>query len=95
MLVALAGVAFYLDHQNERELREAEAEADVLDPGWRFQDLLAKRVPVPDAENSAPRLLAAAAPIPAAWPNSPNRNLEDCVFQLSPEIRPTRNFSMP
>src|SRR5438105_667895 len=81
VLLLLIAVAFYLDRQNERELREAEAEADRLDPGWRFQDLLHKCAPVADAENSAPRLLAAAAPIPAGWPNSPDPNLETRVFQ--------------
>jgi hypothetical protein len=42
-----------------RQLREAIAEADRLDPGWQFEDLEATRAPVPDAENAAPQVLLA------------------------------------
>ena len=92
IFLAFVGVAFYVDRQNERELREAEAEADLLDPGWRLQDLLARRTPVADAENGSPRLLAAAALIPGIWPNAPDPTLEDRVFQLSPAMRPGKKL---
>lgn len=39
----------------------AVAETDRLDPGWRWDDLQGRRTPIPDGENSAPRVLAAAA----------------------------------
>jgi hypothetical protein len=42
-LLVLAGVYFYLGQLAERELRNALAEADRLDPGWRLDDLLGQR----------------------------------------------------
>jgi hypothetical protein len=48
----------------EFELREAIAEADRLDPGWRLEELEAKRAVVPDDKNSALLVLAAAAHFP-------------------------------
>jgi hypothetical protein len=38
---------------SERELQAALAEADRLDPGWRREELEARRQDVPDEENSA------------------------------------------
>jgi hypothetical protein len=45
------GVALFLDWQNDRELWQAVAEADRLDPGWRLQDLEDGRASVPDKNN--------------------------------------------
>ena len=96
LFLACIGAAFYLDHLNERELREAEAEADRLDPGWRLQDLERSRAPVPDAANSSPRVLAAAALIPARWlttpPPAPGSDLDDRFEQLSPQARPDKKL---
>ena len=39
--------------------QEEIAEADRLDPGWRWEELVAKMPTVPDERNSALRLLAA------------------------------------
>jgi hypothetical protein len=52
----------------ERRLAAAEAEADRLDPGWRWEAILANRVPVPDEENAARIVLAAADLLPSGWP---------------------------
>jgi hypothetical protein len=58
-LAAGLGVYTYLEFTSESELLAAIAEADRLDPGWRFEDIEAARPSIPDAENSA--LLVAAA----------------------------------
>ena len=42
------------------ELHDALAETDRLDPGWRAEELEARRAAVPDAENAAYRVIAAA-----------------------------------
>jgi hypothetical protein len=66
--VAIVAVLYvYLEYYHDRELREAIAESDRLDPGWRFADIEAARAVVPDAENSAPIVLAAAALMPKNW----------------------------
>jgi hypothetical protein len=64
---AVVGVCAYILYEQDRELREAIAEADRLDPGWRFEDMQARRENVPDEENSAPLVLAARAKMPAKW----------------------------
>jgi hypothetical protein len=43
---------------SEQELRAALAEADRLDPGWRLEELEARRRQVPDEENSALLIIA-------------------------------------
>src|SRR4051812_15100700 len=42
----------------DERLRAAVAEADRLDPRWRFAELEADRAKVPDADNAAPLVLA-------------------------------------
>ena len=59
------------------ELREAEAEADRLDPGWRLKDLEAKRKVYPPEENAAICVMAAAQQLPPGWPApAPGKALE-------------------
>jgi hypothetical protein len=53
VLVALGSWYSYDEFRNDRALQEAIAEADRLDPGWRLDEIEAKRANVPDAENSA------------------------------------------
>src|SRR6516162_10040143 len=52
-LVALGSWYSYDEFRSDRALQEAIAEADRLDPGWRLEEIEAKRAKVPDAENSA------------------------------------------
>jgi hypothetical protein len=53
---------------SDRELREAIAEADKLDPGWRLEELEARRAVIPDEHNSALVLLSAQHLLPPNWP---------------------------
>lgn len=46
------------------DLAAAIAEADRLDPGWRWEQIWASRQAVPDAENAAPVVLEAAGLLP-------------------------------
>lgn len=61
----------------ERELSEAVAEADRLDPGWRWQDLQARRPQIPDAENSARPLQLVGNLLPKNWPTWSNVHFAD------------------
>jgi hypothetical protein len=56
---AFVGLRTYTLHFADLRLQAAEAEADQLDPGWRWDEFLAKQPPIPDAENSALRVQAA------------------------------------
>jgi hypothetical protein len=65
ILLAAGGILLFL-YLADREWHEAVAEADRLDPGWRFEELEAKRAPVADDENAALRVLAATDLVKAA-----------------------------
>jgi hypothetical protein len=55
IILAAAPVAFwwYMTWAEERDFRAAVAETDRLDPGWRLDDILAARPPIPDDRNAA------------------------------------------
>jgi hypothetical protein len=74
---------------NDRDLDQAIAEADRLDPGWRFEDLEAARPPLPDAENSALQVLAAAGQLPKPWPPTTfgGPKLPEWTTSLAPPVR--------
>src|SRR5713101_4736278 len=87
--VLLLGLAWWgYKWRLEREYRAAIEEADRLDPGWRLADLEAARAEIPDAENAALEVLAAARLMPAGWyPPSPgtiSTKLEDDLGHLLP-----------
>ncbi len=91
VLAVVVGVYLYFDYARERDLRETIAEADRLDPGWRFDDLEAARAEVSNAENGAPLVLAAAARMPGRWPAPPpagGPELEERLANLAPPERP-------
>jgi hypothetical protein len=65
-----AGVVWYTGWYEEREWRAACAEVDQLDPGWRWDELLAKRPPVPDDQNAARHITAVRSLLlPKDWPD--------------------------
>jgi hypothetical protein len=65
------GAYAYLDLTSSRDLLDAIADADRLDPDRRFEDIEAARPKVPDGENSALLVAAAYAKIPKAFLASP------------------------
>src|SRR5215204_99304 len=73
--VALAGLVvggLWLDRWLEDyDWRAACAEADRLDPGWRWADLTADRPDVPDGENAMLTVRAVCRLLPEDWPNWP------------------------
>jgi hypothetical protein len=98
----LAGTHYYLRWTAEWDLRRALAEADQLDPGWRYRDLEAKREAVDDAENSALKVLTVHKSMAPAWPIpqqvyfGPGRlvfestlemDLEGEIARLAPEVQ--------
>jgi hypothetical protein len=68
-------------------LQEAIAEADRLDAGWRLAELDAKRAVVPDEQNGALQVMAAAQLIPLRWPqtNFPAPLFNEVIERLPPE----------
>src|ERR1043166_7953341 len=62
-----AGVVGLFFFFHDTDLHDAIAEADRLDPGWRFEEMEAARAVVPDADNGALVVLAAHRLIPPKW----------------------------
>src|SRR3954471_13468227 len=58
----------YLPWSVHRELDAALAETDRLDPGWRYNDLQAKREVIPDEENGGLKILEISKHLPKDWP---------------------------
>jgi hypothetical protein len=80
----------YQRFADDWEAKEAAAEADRLDPGWRFEQLEGGRAEVPDAENGALVVLAAHKLLPKSWlpvPTPPKPGLAESITDLSPEIQ--------
>jgi hypothetical protein len=68
----------------EAELREAIAEADRLDPGWRLEELEAKRALPAGADNGADCIRKARALLPALWPDSGGEELQTKLSDVPP-----------
>ena len=68
-------------------VQEAIAEADRLDPGWRLAELVAKRAAVPDEQNGALQVMAAAQLIPLEWPQPsfPAPLFNEVIQRLPPD----------
>ncbi len=73
LIVVGTPVGLYLYHAGtaNRELAEALAEADRLDPGWRLEELEARRAKIADKENSALHILAIMKLMPDNWRGDP------------------------
>ena len=63
------GFILLMQHVAALRIRDAEAEADQLDPGWRLEDLEAARAEIPNAENSALVVIETARLMPPNWIN--------------------------
>jgi hypothetical protein len=64
-------VLYIWTHSADRELREAIADTDRRDPGWRFEELEAKRPVIDDERNGALQVLAVKQLLPRSWPAAP------------------------
>jgi hypothetical protein len=81
LLAVVVGWGLYLTSVWDRELREAIAEADHADPGWRLMDIEESRPEIKDAENASAQMAKAKQARPARWliwyqpPNSAGANV--------------------
>ncbi len=65
------GLYLYYRAAADGALAEALAEADRLDPGWRLEELEARREKIPDRENSALQIRAVKKRMPPNWGGDP------------------------
>ncbi len=69
-------------HVLQQELNEALAALDHSDPGWRLEAIEASRQQIPDEENSARIIAAAAQQLPIDWQS---KELGELLTHLAPE----------
>ncbi len=68
VMVGSVGLGMYSAWRVHQRLEEAMAVAEIDDPYWRLDDLLAHREPVPYAENAAVVVAEALDLMPRMWP---------------------------
>src|SRR5260370_42641403 len=86
--------SYYFRKLGIEHLKSAVAEADELDPGWRWEDLEKKRAAVPDAENAALRVETAYQLLPKDWlkdksstdDESDKKTLLEEIHELEPPV---------
>jgi hypothetical protein len=84
--IALA-MLFSQSWQADRLYEAAAAEADRLDPGWRLDEILARREKLPDEKNSALRVRKIAAQLPDGWPGIKHYDFSFVFEGEKPEVR--------
>jgi len=75
---------WYLSWSEEREFQALLAETDRLDPGWRFEEILAARPPLPDERNSAKQAQKAWSAL--VGPENSGSELEMQFIRLPPNV---------
>jgi hypothetical protein len=92
VVLLIGAYVLFIVHRSGSALREAIAEADELDPGWRFTELESNRAVMADDQNSALVVLAAAASMPNPWPpwtakpTAPYEIMERSLAELQPGV---------
>jgi len=66
----------YQSWQLDRDLAAVLAETDTTDPGWRVEEMRAKRAPVPDAENAYPVFVGLGKLLPKSGYDPDFKDLE-------------------
>lgn len=91
-LALVVAIYVYLSAAAADQFRDAEAEADRLDPGWRLEEVDAERKALPPEQNSAIQVFKAARLMPVDWTGAdytpqgaPARAAAKPQHQLSPE----------
>jgi hypothetical protein len=69
LFAACGGLYGYFVYRTDKDVREAEAEANRLEPdGWRLDEIEARRKVIPDEENAALVVMAMRTKLPKPWP---------------------------
>ncbi len=82
LTIILAARQYWHHCQTTKKLDETLAEMDRAEPGWRLEDIEAAREQIPEDENSARVVVAAAKLLPKNWPSP---DFEELFIHLPPE----------
>lgn len=92
-LLPLAAVVAWYGYSHlsaTKALEEAIANADRLDPGWRFQELENKRAVIPDQENSTGVIREVNTRLPHNWLS---QEIYQSMYQNLQELPPEKQLS--
>jgi hypothetical protein len=81
------GFLFYVLRSGESRLRRVMDELDRKEPGWRLEELEARRKLIPPEQNSARLINAVAALGMPNWPRDEVQQFDKAVMGLSPEVQ--------
>ncbi|HEY7154162.1 MAG TPA: hypothetical protein VH575_09430, partial [Gemmataceae bacterium] len=82
--ILIAGRMAWHHYQTTKKLNEALAELDRVEPGWRLKEIEAAREQIPEEENGARVVVAAAKLLPKDWPS---QEFADRFADLTPEVQ--------
>ena len=83
LFVRFAVRMYQMEEASRERFQAVTDELDQFDPGWRYEQIDAKREILPDSENSALRLLTTAQNLPSSWPQRRAVRKEDESKSLS------------
>jgi hypothetical protein len=84
LVLIVAGYMYLSTQAGNRQLAEAVAEADRLDPGWRLEEVEAQRRAVPPEANSALKVPAVTTVLPNSWQD---QQLDTSLQGLEPSMQ--------
>jgi ABC-type Na+ efflux pump permease subunit len=88
LLLSVVGWGIFCALSADRHLEKALAETDQIDPDWHLSDIEEARKPIPNAQNSAPFVLAIRSQLPP-WNIWPTAELANQLDNLPPQVRLT------
>jgi hypothetical protein len=102
LLLVLAGLYGFLALKANREVEDAVAEIERVDPRWQLDDIEADRTVLPEKENSAFTAMGVKPMMPDKWPiwqipqpaNEPNvEEKRDALDKSFAELEPQRQLN--
>jgi hypothetical protein len=85
--VVAGGYLFYVLRSGEGRLQRLFDELDRNDPGWRLEELEARRKVIPPEQNSARQIDAVRLLGMSPWPLAQQKSFDDLARDLSPEVQ--------
>jgi hypothetical protein len=82
VVIVSLGAQAWRHYRISKRLEETLADIDRAEPGWHLEDLEAARDQIPEEENSARVIVAAARLLPKDWPP---KELDELFSLLAPE----------
>lgn len=83
LVSAVLGLGYYYVWMPDNRLEHALARVNATDPHWQIDDVIARRIELPDEENSALQIMKLKAMVPPPWLTEPESTQ---LFAVPPEV---------